>query len=127
MVGWKFRVRNVIEPNLLKDHHGIGVRIDELKDSKQWSGVISKTYEAVYAKGDKPVEEKPKPAPAPVSPRKEQPVSPRKKEEEEGVKKSKSWKEKLGIKKDKKDGGSAGGGKEEKGGKDADDDDDYFH
>jgi len=38
---------------LLPEHHGIGVRMDDFIGCKQYSGILVKEYQAVYAKGDK--------------------------------------------------------------------------
>jgi len=51
-IGWNWRIRNVIESNLLVEHHGIGSRIDDFKGCKQYSGILMKQYEAVLIKGD---------------------------------------------------------------------------
>eukprot|EP01124_Arcella_intermedia_P034745 TRINITY_DN8668_c0_g2_i2.p2 TRINITY_DN8668_c0_g2~~TRINITY_DN8668_c0_g2_i2.p2 ORF type:complete len:216 (-),score=43.27 TRINITY_DN8668_c0_g2_i2:140-736(-) len=52
-LGYTWKIRNVIESNLLPEHHGIGQRIDDFKVGKQYSGVIEKIYQAVANKGDK--------------------------------------------------------------------------
>jgi len=132
-LGWKFRVKNTVEANLLKDHHGIGSRIDDLKESKQWSGTLNKHYDVLFNKGEKAPEHK-APASQSTSPRKEEKKEepkkePKKKEEKDDdgeVKKSKSWKEKLGLKKDGKDKGAGDASSGGKGGG-KDDGDDYFH
>jgi len=145
-LGWKFRIKNTVEANLLKDHHGIGVRIDDLKESKQWSGTLNKHYDVLFMKGEKAPEHKAPATQQQTSPRKEEKKEPKKKDKDdddgEGVKKSKSWKEKLGLqKKDKDDGGGSSGksggsasggsssGKSSNfgSGKGKDDGDDYFH
>jgi len=54
--GYVWKIRNVQEANLLPEHHGIGVRIDDFKPCRQYSGVLEKQYESVAVKGDRAVE-----------------------------------------------------------------------
>lgn len=44
ILGWKWRIRDVVESNMLSDHHGYGDRQEDLKGCVSYCGVVMKTY-----------------------------------------------------------------------------------
>jgi len=52
-LGFKFRIRDVVDANLLSDHHGIGDRHEDVKNIPQYCGVLLKTFDAAFTPADK--------------------------------------------------------------------------